>query len=145
MDTNRATRILGEGYTCAESVLRAVSEEYEIDIEHPHIAMGFGGGMGFMGEVCGAVSGAVMAIGIVKGPVENQQEFQEIMPLVQDFRHRFETEMETISCRELTGMDLSKPGGFEEFMQSEVPEKVCTRAVDTAYRLVMDVLKEDGQ
>ena len=77
MDINRATRYMSEGYTCAESVLRAVSEEYGIEINHPHVAMGFGGGMGFMGEVCGAMTGAVMAIGLVKGPAANPQELQQ--------------------------------------------------------------------
>ena len=88
MDQNRATEIMAQGYTCAESVLMAVSQEYGMEIEDPHVAMGFGGGMGLMGEVCGAVSGAVMAISLVKGPAGNEQEFQDIMSLVRDLRSR---------------------------------------------------------
>ena len=141
-DANRATRFLGAGYTCSESVLLAVSQEYDIELEHSHLAMCFGGGMGFMGEVCGAVSGGIMAVGLVLGPAENQQEFQKTMLPVQEFRRRFEAEMKTINCRELTGMDLAAPGGFEDFMKSDVPERVCAPAVDTAYRLVMEVLEE---
>ena len=141
MDTNRATRYLSEGYTCAESVLRAVSDEYGIEMDHPHVAMGVGGGMGFMGEVCGAMTGAIMAIGLVKGPAANPQEMQQTMPLIQELRRRFETEMKSIKCRDLTGMDLTKPGGLEELIQSGISDKVCVRAVDTAYQIVMDVLK----
>ena len=125
-------------------MLLAVCREYDIEIEHPYIAMCFGGGMGFMGEVCGAVSGGVMAIGFIKGPAGNPQEFQKTMLPVQEFRRRFEEEMKTINCRELTGMDLTAPGGFESFMKSEVPEKVCAPAVATAYRLVMEVLEENA-
>ena len=142
MDKERAVRFLGEGYTCAEAVLMAVSQEYDIEIEHSHMAMCLGGGMGLMGEVCGAVSGGALAIGLIKGPAENQQHFQEIMSLVQDFRGRLEVEMKTISCRVLTGMDLTTPGGLEELMKSGNGETVCVPAVDTAYRLVMEVLKE---
>lgn len=141
MDTKRASRYMSEGYTCAESVLRAVSDEYGIEMNQPHVAMTFGGGMGLMGDTCGAMTGAVMAIGLVKGPVANPQEFQQTMPLVRELRRRFETEMKTINCRELTGMDLSKPGGLEELVQSGTSDKVCVPAVDTAYRIVMDVLK----
>lgn len=141
MDTNRASALLSEGYTCAESVLMAVSQEYDIEIDRPDIAMGFGGGMGFMGEVCGAVSGAIMAISLVKGPAENQLQFQKTMPLIQELRRRFEAEMNSINCRDLTGMDLTKPGGLEELIQSGTSDKVCVPAVDTAYRIVMDVLK----
>lgn len=121
-----------------------MSQEYDIEIDHPHIAMCLGGGMGFMGEVCGAVSGAVMAIGLVKGPAENQQQFQQTMPLAQELRRRFDAEMKTIYCRELTGMDLAAPGGFEAFMKSDIPEKVCAPAVNTAYRLAMAVLAENA-
>ena len=84
MDSNRASKFMEEGYTCAESVLLAVSQEFEIEYEIPtHMAMCFGGGIGLTGVVCGAVSGAVMAIGLIKGPAANMQEFFQIMPLAQ--------------------------------------------------------------
>jgi hypothetical protein len=63
---------------------------------------------------------------------------------VQDFRSRFEIEMKTISCRVLTGIDLTAPGGFEELMTSGKGETVCAPTVDTAYRLVMEVLAENA-
>ena len=113
-----------------------------MEIEDPHIAMCFGGGMGLTGEVCGAVSGAVMAISLVKGPAGNEQEFLDIMSLARDLRSRFETEMGTINCRDLTGVDLAAPGGFESYIESGKSEEVCVPAVDAAYRAVMDVLKK---
>lgn len=143
MDANRATRLLEEGYNCAQSVLMAVCQEHNIEVDKPEIAMCLGGGIGFMGEVCGAVTGGAMAIGMVKGPAEDLQEFQENMPVVQEFRKRFEAEMKSIHCRDLTGMSLSEPGEFEAFMESEIPEKVCAKAVHVAYITAMDVLKND--
>ncbi|MBV2119869.1 MAG: C-GCAxxG-C-C family protein [Candidatus Thiodiazotropha sp. (ex Ctena orbiculata)] len=145
MDIDRASRYMSKGYTCAESVLRAVSEEYGIEMEHPHVAMGFGGGMGFMGEFCGAMTGAVMAIGLVKGQGQNPEDLQKTMPLVQELRRRFETEMKTSRCRELTGIDLTKPGGLETLIESGISDRVCVPAVDTAYRIVMEFLKASDQ
>lgn len=143
MDSNRASKFMEEGYTCAESVLLAVSQEFEIEYEIPtHMAMCFGGGIGLTGVVCGAVSGAVMAIGLIKGPAANMQEFFQIMPLAQELRRRFEKEMTTINCRELTGFNLSTPEKFQEYMNTDINEKVCIPAVDTAYRLVMELLNE---
>ena len=143
MDPNRATRFLEEGYTCAESVLMAVSQEFEIENEiSPHMAMCFGGGIGLTGAVCGAVSGAVMAIGLINGPAANVQEFQRTMPLAQELRRRFEEKMKTMNCRELTGVDLTKPENFEQYMNSDTPQKVCAPAVDTAYRIAMEILNE---
>ncbi|MCG8617649.1 MAG: C-GCAxxG-C-C family protein [Desulfobacterales bacterium] len=120
-----------------------MSQEYNIENEIiPHIAMCFGGGIGLTGAVCGAVSGAVMAIGLIKGPAANVNEFQQTMPLASALRRRFEAEMTTISCRELTGVDLTIPGNFETYMASDTPQKVCVPAVDTAYRLAMEILKD---
>jgi hypothetical protein len=51
--------------------------------------------------------------------------------------------MGTISCRELTGMDLSTPEGLDAFHSSDVAERVCQRARGVAFRAVMKLL--DGQ
>jgi hypothetical protein len=61
---------------------------------------------------------------------------------VREFRRRFEDEMKSINCRELTGMDLSTEAGRKEFMSSDIPQTVCFPAVGTAYNLVVELLKE---
>lgn len=117
----------------------------EVGIEHqliPRIAFGFAGGMGNTGAVCGAVSGAVMAIGLEKERGRTVEESLRTLTVVGEFRRRFESVMKTVSCRELTGVDLSTPEGIAKFMRSDVPQRVCFPAVDTAYRLVMDLLEE---
>ena len=116
--------------------------EIEKDI-NPKIAFGFAGGIGNTGSVCGAVAGAVMAIGLKKGAAETMEEGMRNLAVVQEFRRRFEAELETINCRELTGMDLSTEEGVEQFMSSDIPMKVCFPAVSVAYRLAMEVLKEN--
>ncbi len=83
-----------------------------------------------------------MAIGLIKGPVANVQEFLQTMPLAKELRRRFEKEMNTMNCRELTGVDLSKPENFEEYANSDIPQNVCAPAVDTAYRIAMEILNE---
>ena len=64
------------------------------------------------------------------------------LAVAQEFRRRFEAEMETINCRELTGADLSTQEGIEEYMNSDTPMSVCFPAVALAYRLAVDLLKE---
>ena len=117
-------------------------QEFKIENELiPQIASCFAGGIGNTGTVCGAVIGATMAIGIKKGRGETKEEMLRTLSIAQEFRSRFETEMGTIICRELTGADLSTEDGIEQFMNSDVPQKVCFPAVATAYRIVMDMLK----
>jgi C_GCAxxG_C_C family probable redox protein len=122
-----------------------VCQEFEIDTENdviPRIAFGFAGGIGNTGAVCGAVAGAVMAIGLKLGKGDTMEEALRRLAVPQEFRRRFEAEMGTISCRELTGADLSTPEGIEQFMSSDTPRTVCFPAVAAAYRLVVDLLKE---
>ncbi len=117
-------------------------QEHEIESDVlPHIAMCFGGGMGLTGATCGAFSGAVMALGLVDGPAGNPEEFVRAMVPVQTLRQGFEEKMGTISCRELVKVDLTKPEVFEEYINSDVPKNICVPAVDTAYKLVMRIIK----
>ena len=113
----------------------------ENDIK-PEIAFCFAGGIGNTGAVCGAVAGAVMAIGLKKGRADTMEEGLRTLAVAQEFRRRFEAEMETINCRELTGADLSTEEGIEQFMSSDIPMTVCFPAVGVAYRLAVDLLKE---
>jgi C_GCAxxG_C_C family probable redox protein len=108
----------------------------------PKIASGFGGGIGNTGAVCGAVVGAVMAIGLKMERGETMEDWLRIGSVVQEFRRRFEAEMGTINCRELTGVDLTTEEGMRESMTSGTAEKVCFPAVGTAYRLVLELLEE---
>ena len=118
-------------------------QEFEIESEIiPRVASGFGGGIGNTGVVCGAVVGAVMAIGLKKERGATMEDWFRISAVVQEFRRRFEAEMETINCRELTGVDLSTEEGLKQYMSSDIPQTVCFPAVGAAYRLVVDLLKD---
>jgi len=110
----------------------------------PRIAFGFAGGIGQTGSVCGAVAGAVMAIGLNVERGESMEEGFLALEVVQTFRRRFEAEMGTISCSELTGADFTTKEGLEAYMSSDTPQKVCFPAVGLAYRLVMELLGEQN-
>ena len=147
METNRATEHMSNRYVCSESVLLATCEELGIEVDErvvPKIAYAFAGGIGNTGAVCGAVAGAIMAIGLAKGRGETMEEMMATLGLAAELRRRFEGEMGgTISCRELTGLDLTNPEEIEELMKSDVPQNVCFPAVATAHRLVVDLLREN--
>ena len=147
METNRATEHMANGLVCAESVLLATCEEFGVDVDEkviPKIAYAFAGGIGNTGSVCGAVAGAVMSIGLIKGRGETMEEMMSVLGSAAEFRKRFEAEMKTISCRELTGLDLTKPESLEDLMGSDVPQTVCFPAVATAHRLIVDLLRENA-
>jgi C_GCAxxG_C_C family probable redox protein len=106
------------------------------------MAFGFAGGFGNTGAVCGAVAGGVMALGLGMERGGSMEEMMGSLATVGDFRRRFEAEMGSILCRELTGVDLGTEEGIAEFMSSSTPETVCVPAVETAYDLVVEILNE---
>jgi C_GCAxxG_C_C family probable redox protein len=108
----------------------------------PRIASAFAGGIGNTGAVCGAVVGAVMAIGFKQGRADTMEGVLRNLAVTREFRRRFEAEMGDINCRELTGVDLSTEDGLEQFMSSDTPQKVCFPAVGAAFRLAVDLLNE---
>ena len=108
----------------------------------PQIASAFAGGIGNTGAVCGAVVGAIMAIGLKQGRADRMEEMLGNLAVAREFCRRFETEMGAIGCRELTGLDLSTEAGLTQSMKSDTIHKVCFPAVGTAYQLVVDLLLE---
>jgi C_GCAxxG_C_C family probable redox protein len=122
-----------------------VCQEFEMETGNdaiPQIASGFGGGIGNTGAVCGAVVGAVMTISLKVERGDTMEDWLRIAAVAQEFRRRFEAEMGTINCRELTGVDLTTEEGLKQYMNSDTPQKVCFPAVGAAYRLVVDLLQE---
>lgn len=98
------------GYNCAQSVVVAfgdVFEEHGVDVDvAARMASPFGGGMGRMREVCGAVSGMLMVLGIVEG-YDEPKAFaakKELYARVQELAGRYRSENGSIVCRELLGL-----------------------------------------
>jgi C_GCAxxG_C_C family probable redox protein len=126
-----------------------VCQEFEIELDKdivPQIAIGFAGGIGITGSVCGAVVGGVMALGLKMGRGDTMEEMLHRFELTREFRRRFEAEMETISCHELTGVELTEleltMEGLGQLMRSDMSQAACVPAVGYAYQIVVDLLKE---
>ena len=104
-------RELGEnyfssGYNCAQSVVLAFSEEIGLPKDVLlKLSSTFGGGMGRLREVCGAVSGMFIVLGLLQGytsPTDNVEKM-EVYKKVQDLANEFKKINGTIICRELLG------------------------------------------
>lgn len=144
MEHNRATQLFEQNYTCSESVFLAVCQArgLETGTDMLSIALPFAGGLGRTGGLCGAVAGAAMAIGLGLGRGATKAESLYTMQVAAELRHCFEDAMGAINCRDLTGRDLTTPEALAEFINSDVPRKVCFPAVATAYTLTVELLQK---
>ena len=101
----RAINLFEEGYNCAQAVFGAFSEETGMDFETAvKFSSAFGGGMGRLREVCGAVSGMFMVLGILEGysSPTAKEEKTELYKKVQNLAEKFkEKNGGTYICREL--------------------------------------------
>ena len=132
-----------KGYSCAPAVFSAYSERFGLETELARkIACGFGGGIGHTGKTCGAVTGAVMVIGLKHGQADanDEESRQETHKLVKEFIDRFEALHGSVECRELIGYDLSNPVEFESAKASGVIERKCHGFVYDAARILEDIL-----
>ena len=114
----KAANLFREGYNCAQSVVLAFSEEIDLDKKtEAMLSSSFGGGMGRLREVCGAVSGMFILVGLIKGydkPNDDEAKAAHYA-LIQRLAEEFRVKNGSIICRELLG--LTK--GTDDF----VPEK----------------------
>jgi C_GCAxxG_C_C family probable redox protein len=130
-----------ENFNCAQSVLATCGPEMGLDRESAlRVAGGFGGGMGRLGEVCGAVTGAFMVIGLKHGkghPEDDENETKEkAYALVCEFANRFRACYGSILCRELLGCDIGTPEGRAQAREKGLFSDFCPKLVQSAVEIL---------
>lgn len=128
----RAIQLFDSGFNCAESVLLALAEEFGQKTPHiPRIATGFGGGIGRSGNICGALSGAVMAIGLKIGcdKAEEKEKRNATYENVQLLIKAFEKEFGNTQCKTLTQCDLQTQDDQDKYRNKEFRRNICPKFV----------------
>lgn len=141
----RASEIFGE-YYCAEAVLQALAEHQGIESDViPKIASGFCSGFARTCGPCGAVTGAVMGLGLALGRSkpsdtdESKKEMVRCYVLSQELINVFTERFGSSNCLELTGCDLMTPEGQKKFQDEKVIDR-CAVFVEEAARMAVRVL-----
>lgn len=119
----KARRLFKEGgYNCCQAVVLAYNDVFGIDDQTAAaISSGFGGGMGRMREVCGAVSGMTMLAGLIKPATDPSVKDWRTAnyALVQEMAYEFKDINGSIVCKELLGL---VPMGSSAQVPKESPE-----------------------
>ena len=115
-------------YNCAQTVLVTYAEDYGLDKNKAlQAALGFGGGIGRLQDICGAVSGAVITLGLSSGFKEGdgRDKIDAVYTKVRSFIDDFTSQKGTIKCRDLLGCDLSSEEGNKFFRDNNLRDKNC--------------------
>jgi C_GCAxxG_C_C family probable redox protein len=141
----RAESLFLGGFNCSQSVLQAVAPRLGLpQAVAARLASPFGAGIAFQGQQCGAVSGALLAIGLRYGNQSAEDKTSKELAYVrsQEFIARFTARRQTTLCRELLGIDLSQPGEYERARQEGVFDEICPGFVREAAEILSAMLDE---
>lgn len=105
-------------------------------------ARGFGGGIAAHGLTCGAVTGAIMVLGVYAGRLEpdDTKAKHKAYELAHAFTKRFTDRHKTITCKELIGLDLSTEAGRKLNGEKKVTRTLCPAYVRTAAEILDEML-----
>lgn len=140
--TDLAIQYHERGYGCAQAVLASYAGDFGLDERLAlRLATGFGSGMGRMCEVCGALTGAFMVIGLKYGKEDTDgtrygNETETTYRLVADVAHKFNQRNGSIFCRELIGHDLMDPVERAKVVELGLFKTTCRKCILDAVEIL---------
>ncbi|MFA5367047.1 MAG: C-GCAxxG-C-C family protein [Dehalococcoidia bacterium] len=140
---DKAVSLFNEGFNCSQSVFCAFAVDMGVERDVAlKTAQSFGGGMAQMGETCGAVTGAFMAIGLKYGRTrpDDDEAKRRTYALVREFVEKFRARNGSIICRELLGCDIGTPEGNRIAKNKELFSTVCPGFVRDAVNILEEIL-----
>lgn len=138
-----AAAFFESGFNCSQAVLMAFAKEFGLDaVTAAKIASGFGGGMGRMAGICGAVTGAYMVLGLKHGAASAHDKAakENGYRLVREFAARFQARNGSATCLDLLGCDISTAPGLEEAKTKGVFVTVCPKMVRDAVEILEEII-----
>ncbi len=145
MKKEKAVQKFMKGYNCAQSIVSTFSEELGLmEKQALMITTGLGAGINYQGKTCGAVLGAYIILGLRYG-VENADDQEgklKLRKLLDQFSKDFSEKYNSLNCKDILGLDVSKEEELEELREKNAFREVCPKVVETAAIIVDKMLKD---
>jgi len=138
-----AAELFRGGWSCSQAVCCAFAKDFGIDEKTAlRLSCGLGGGMGHTGNTCGAVSGALMVIGMRYGRTEldDLAAKEKTYEVAQEFIREFRRRHHSVNCTELLGYDLSNPRQLADAREKKVFHAKCPEFVRDAGDILEEIL-----
>ena len=147
MRADKAQELFLQGYSCAQAVVIAFGDVTGLPADTAaRMASSFGGGMGRLREVCGAVSGAFLVLGLAEGyadPADRAAKARHYAR-VQQFAQRFRARNGSIVCRELLGLPGGEAPQPAERTADYYRKRPCAKLVYDAAEILDGMLAEQN-
>lgn len=145
--SQKAKELFKEGYNCAQSVFCTFADDLGMDFETAlKLSSSFGGGMGRMREVCGAVSAMFMIAGLKYGYTSpNDKEIKtEHYTRIQELAQKFKDKHETIICRELLGVDADDNPIPSDRTKEYYDSRPCEQIIGDAAQIISEYISRNS-
>ena len=138
--SDRAVELFMEGKNCSQAVFVAFAPDLGLSEETAlAVSVGLGGGVGRMREVCGAVSGSAMLVGLKYPELDKTAVYEKVRMIVDEFKKT----NYSIVCKELLGLSKPEVSSVPETRTAEYYQKrPCVKIVEDAALAVEKVLFE---
>ena len=147
MHAERAVDYYGRNFNCSQGVFTTYAIEHGIDEKLAlKLATNFGGGAR-KGEMCGAVSGALMVLGLLYGHSESEDPDTKAKAyaMSEEYMNRFIRKNGSVVCRELLGYDLSKPEEKAVILEKDLFRTFCPDMIRSAVEILDELIEEHKQ
>jgi C_GCAxxG_C_C family probable redox protein len=141
--TERVVQLFENGLNCSQAMLVVFGEPHGLDLETAkRLGRPLGGGMGRLGRVCGAVSGAIVVLGLAQLDTMDESEARnDIARFVRELVQRFEDRHGTTLCNGLLGADMSTETGMRKIKEEKLVPKLCPAFVRDAAEILSELLR----
>ena len=142
--SEKALELFASGFNCSQAVLTAFAPDFGLD-EKLALMLGtqFGGGAR-NAEMCGAVSGALMVLGLKYGHYQsdNTEQKSRAYAIAVEYTKRFKEQNGSIVCRNLLGYDLTNPEEAACIKERNLFGDICPKMIQSAVELLESILAE---
>lgn len=132
-----------EGKNCSQAVFAAFAPDLGLSEEIAlSVSIGLGGGVGRMREVCGAVSGSAMVVGLKYPDMDKGEVYEKVRMIMGEFKKT----NHSIVCKELLGLSSSDKSSTPEARTTEYYQKrPCVKIVEDAAKATEKILFDLGE
>ncbi len=136
--SDKAVELFLEGKNCSQAVFVAFATDLGLSKETAlAVSIGLGGGVGRMREVCGAVSGSAMLVGLKYPEMDKAEAYEKVRLIIDEFKKT----NHSIVCKELLGLTKPEPSSVPEARTQEYYQKrPCVKIVEDAALAVEEIL-----
>ncbi|MBD3341678.1 MAG: hypothetical protein GF353_21415 [Candidatus Lokiarchaeota archaeon] len=138
-EIEKAVECFNQGFRCSQAILSTYGVRYDLDSKMAlKLASPFGAGIGSSGQICGAISGAIMVLGLHYGndKVSQIKKKEKAYSVTREFISEFKSNYKTVQCKELLNCDLSTIEGRTRAIKEGLFRNLCPKFVRSACQIL---------